>query len=209
MTDGDLEQLAGWIRRLAAVGDEEIEIAPVMAGRILGDRGIVVDREQRGLGYLERNDRGEYTIRVRPHLDLNFTIAHELGHWALREIARWHGSRPEEERAANRLAAAIIASPCALSRVHRDHGERYDQIADAFSLSQTAIVLRLAEVLGDERAVVTRRGHVLLRSGGAYPWADVPVVDVARGAAKWRGLARARLRGGIDHGRVALRATDI
>jgi hypothetical protein len=77
-------------------------------------------------------------------------------------------------------------------------------MSNELMLSQTATFLRLGEVLRDERAVVTRSGNVLVRTQGAFPWASVPVVDVARGK-RWPGLSRAHLRGGIDDGRVALR----
>lgn len=176
-----------------------------MAG-VLGTRALAIVPELRNPGYLQWRPDG-YRILVRPdNPDLNFTIAHELGHWALRELDSFRGTPAEEERAANYVGAAILAPPRIVARAHRQWGERIRPMARAFGLSQTAMVLRLGEVRQDERAIVTRSGYVLVRSSGAFPWADVPVLDVARGDRRWRGLAKASLRGGIDEGRVALRA---
>jgi len=76
-------------------------------------------------------------------------------------------------------------------------------IAKTFGLSQTATQLRLAEVLGDERAVVTaNHANVLVRGRG---WGSVPVLRIAAGQARRPDVAKVTLRGGIDEGRVALR----
>ena len=93
------------------------------------------------------------------------------------------------------------------------HGGRRDGLApveldrsregERLRISQTSTVLRLGEVRGDPRAVVTRTGHVFVRN-------QSPTLTRERAAAvahgrPVRGVAKARLRGGIDEGRVALR----
>jgi hypothetical protein len=83
---------------------------------------------------------------------------------------------------------------------------RLPTIARAFALSKTSMVLRLAEVRGDERVVVTKNNNVIIRTKGAYPWADIPIVDVARDKKTWRDIVKTKLSGGIDDKRVALRA---
>lgn len=201
----ELEDIAREIRRRAGLQDDELEYATRIAARVLGPEGLVVDSQLHGPAYLVRTIDG-FQILVNPKgRDVRFSVAHELGEWALKAIANFQGTEEQRERAANYIAAAILAPELAVRRAHRAHGERIRRIADEFGMSQTSIVLRLAEVNGDERAVVTRTGNVLLRSQGAFPWANVPVIDVARGESRWRGLARAELRGGIDEGRVALR----
>lgn len=195
----ELERLAGEVRRLAGLSDDDLELAPDIAGRVLGPRGVVFGAP----GTPARLD-GHVIIVPPDHPDLNFAVAHELGEWALREIAGYSGPHTERERAANFVGAAILAPRPTVLRAYAYFGERVRTLSRAFALSQTSVVLRLAEVRKDERAVVTRNGHVLLRTHGAFPWANVPIVDVARGA-KWRGLAKTRLRGGIDEGRVAIR----
>lgn len=201
----ELESLAGEVRRRAGLDDDELELATRIAARLLGQHAIALDRELHGPAYLRRTDTG-FQIVVNPGArDVRFHVAHELGEWALRTIARFEGTEAQRERAANYLAAAILAPSTAVRRAHARVGERIGMLASTFGLSQTSVVLRLAEVRGDERAVVTRTGNVLLRTQGAFPWAEVPIVEVARMGRGWRGLVPARLRGGIDEGRVAFR----
>lgn len=201
----ELELLAREIRRTAGLDDEEIATATQIAARVLGPSGVAVDPMLAGTAYLRRIDGG-WQIVVNPGArDVRFHVAHELGEWALRTLATFKGDDASRERAANYLAAAILAPERLVRRVHAEFGERVRTIATTIGLSQTSTVLRLAEVVGDERAVVTRTGNILVRTQGAFPWADVPVIDVARGEARWQGLAKTQLRGGIDEGRVALR----
>lgn len=198
--DRSLEALAQEVRKRANLNDDELLLAPEIAERVLGPRNLALGAEETPA----RLD----SLRIivpRDHPDMNFAVAHELGEWALRDIAKFQGDDLTRERAANYIGAAILAPARLVQRAHRFYGERVGFLARAFALSQTSLVLRLAEVSGDERAIVTRTGNVILRTNGAYPWANVPVVEVARGR-KWRGLAKAKLRGGIDDGRVALRA---
>lgn len=200
----DLELLAKEVRRRAGLSDEDMELATKIAARVLGPDSISLDPELRGSAYLRRTLDG-YQIVVNPRgRDVRFHVAHELGEWALKSLARFEGSEAERERAANYLAAAILAPEAAIRRAHAAVGERLGVLASRFGLSQTSVVLRLAEVHGDERAIVTKTGNVMIRTQGAFPWATVPVIDVARGT-RWVGLAKAELRGGIDEGRVALR----
>lgn len=190
----ELELLAREVRRRAGLTDDDTELATRIAARVLGPDAVALDPALANAAYLRRT------------IDGCFHVAHELGEWALRSLAKFHGDEASRERAANYIAAAILAPEAAVRRAHATFGERLRPIASRFQMSQTSIVLRLAEVKGDERAVVTRTGNVLLRTQGAFPWADVPILDVAQGGARWRGLAKAPLRGGIDEGRVALRA---
>lgn len=197
----ELERLAREIRALARLGDDDLPLAPTIAERILGPDAVLF-----GLpGTTSRLD-GLRIIVPPEHPDLNFAVAHELAEWGLREIMRYAGPHAEKELAANYVAAALLAPPSTVRRAYSAFGESLKPIAKAFGLSQTSATLRLAEVRGDERAVVTKRGNVILRSQGSFPWADVPVLQVAHGRERWRGLAKAHLRGGIDEGRVALRA---
>lgn len=195
--------MAAELRRLAELAVDDNELASTIAVRVLGPDGLTLDPELQGPAYLRRRTDGGYQIVVRAGLpDVRFAIAHELGHFAIREIARAAIDPVAEERAANYLGAAILAPPDMIARAHAHYGERLRSIARTFGLSQTSAQLRLAEVIGDERAVVTKTGYVLARGA---TWASVPVVDYARGATNWRGLAKAPLRGGIDEGRIAVR----
>ncbi len=202
----ELEVLATEVRRRAGLADDDFELATRIAARLLGPDGVALDPELEGPAYLRPDEDGGYQIVVRPDArDVRFHIAHELAEWALRTMANFRGTEVERERAANYIAAAILAPEAEVRRAHDAVGEKLPRLASHFGLSQTSMVLRLAEVRGDERAVVTKTGHVLLRTQGAFPWARVPVLSVARGKTHWCRLAKAHLRGGIDEGRVALR----
>lgn len=201
----ELELLAKEVRRRAGLKEDELALATSIAARVLGPEAVVLDPGMRGPAYLRRTIDG-FQIVVNPGArDVRFHVAHEIGEWALRALAKFDGDELQRERAANYLAAAILAPDEAVRRAHAAVGERIRTLATQFGLSQTSVVLRLAEVRGDERAVVTRTGNVLIRTQGAFPWTEVPIVDVARGDARWVGLAKAQLRGGIDEGRVAFR----
>lgn len=196
----DLERLAAEIRRLAGLDDDELLLAPDIAARILGADAVLF-----GLpGTASRLD-GLRIIVPPDHRDLNFAVAHELAEWGLRDLLRYDGPHAEKEQAANYVAAALLAPRPTVRRAYTHFGENLRTLAKAFGLSQTSAQLRLAEVEGDERAVVTKTGNVILRTQGAFPWADVPIVGVAQGKERWKGLAKAKLRGGIDEGRVAIR----
>jgi hypothetical protein len=201
----EYEGLAAAVRRLARVDDDEVALATLIATRVLGRDAVALDSRIAGTAYLRSTPDG-FQIVVNPRAaDVRFHVAHELGEWALRTIAGFGGTDEEREIAANHIGAAILMPSSALRRVHASVGEKPADLAAHFGVSQTSIVLRLAEVHGDERAVVTRTGNVIVRTRGAFAWVDVPVVDVARGHVRWPGLAKAKLRGGIDDGRIALR----
>lgn len=201
----ELEELAREVRRRAGLADDELEYATLIAARVLGPQGITKNPNMHGAAILRRTIDG-WQIVINPNgPDVRFSIAHELGEWALKTLAKFEGTEVERERAANYIAAAILAPEQVVKRAHAAVGERIRVLASEFGLSQTSMVLRLAEVRGDERAVVTRTGNVLIRTQGTFAWADVPIIDVARGSTRWRGLSKAQLRGGIDEGRVALR----
>jgi len=203
----ELEGLAGEVRCRAGLGEMEVALASTIATRILGADGVRVSDDLVGPAYLCRRVDGGYQIVVRATVpDIRFAITHELAHYAIRELARAKLESAEEERAANYLAAAILAPPAALRLAHKAHGNTLRALrplAEAFGLSQTSIHLRLAEVLGDDRALVTaNQNHVLSRGSR---WETISAVSVAQGRVQRPDVAKATLRGGIDEGRVALR----
>lgn len=212
----ELERIASELRRRSQVTSDAVVMSPTLAERILGVP-VAVAPTLRTSACLARVGKS-YRVFIRAvGPDTNFDIAHELGHYGLRVIAGYQG--PDEERLANRVAACLLAPREIVQSVVRTHGRALRSIrplARTVRISQTAAQLRLGEILEDERAVVTKTGNVLLRSQGTLDWSTIPVVAVARGDVAievvrerdlgWRGLARARLRGGIDEGRVALRA---
>lgn len=202
--EGDLEGLAAELRRLAGLGEDDLVLAPTIAKRL----GVPIRMAPtlQAAACLAVVD-GQFRIYLRGvGSDSNFDVAHELGHYALRSLARYDG--PQEERYANYVAAAVLAPPPIVREAHQRYGalKAIRPLAKTTLLSQTAAQLRLGEVIGDERAVVTASGNVLIRTRGAFPWAEVSIIDADDRTFRSLGLAKTTLRGGIDTGRVALRA---
>ena len=201
-----LEDLAQEVRRVARLGDEDLVLAGTIAERFIGRRdAVVLAPKLRGPAYFRDTDNG-FQILVRPDAeDINFHVAHEIGHIAIRTFLGTPFSLDEEERAANFVGAAVLAPKATVARAYSYFGERLGPLARFFGLSQTSIVLRLGDVRGDARAVVTRTGNVLVPTQCTFPWASLPAVQVAKGHRLFKGIAKAKLGGGIDEGRVALR----
>lgn len=202
-----LELFAERVRRLAGLRPEEIVDAAEIAERLIGKECVVVvDRLACG-ARLRWTERG-YRIELRDGVpDINFACAHEVAHWALRVLERYDGEH--EERFANYVGAALLMPRSLVRSAARFYGRRLeavDPLASAVLVSKTSANLRLGEVLCDARAVVTRNGHVLRCDEDAFAEPDRIVVDRARRRRNTPGIIRAALRGGIDEGRVALRA---
>lgn len=201
-----LDLFAERVRRLARVGDEEIVDGVDLATRLVGAESVtLVDRLTCG-ARLRWTEDG-YLIELQTGLpDMNFACAHEVAHWALRELEHYSG--PHEERYANYVGAALLM-PRALVRAgvvfYGRRLEAVDPLATAVLVSRTAANLRLGEVMRDQRVVVTRTGNVLRSAEEAFAEPDRDVVTLARDDRSARGIVKAELRGGIDEGRVALR----
>lgn len=195
----DLETIAGDTRKRVKLKDDEVVASEVIARKLLGPHAVERIPRFSATGMLAKI-RGAYRIILRRNApDENFTIAHELGHWSLRAIG-YDG--PDEERYADAIGAAIVASPAATRSAYSHFGEKLPAIAKVFRGTQSFVVLRLAEVLGDERALLSRDA-VRIRSQGAFQW---PEADELRAWERTRpppGVRRAALQGPYDRGRVA------
>jgi hypothetical protein len=191
---------------MAKLGSDEVVDAFEFAIRLIGPKSVVVlDRLAVG-ARLRRSDDGDYTIELRDELpDINFACAHEMAHWALREVWKYSGN--DEERLANRLGAALLMPKTLVEGVVRWRGGGLRPVAPLarmVEVSQTAAQLRIAEVIGDERAVVTRSGNLIVRNAAAVDWSDPRIPQTLRPGVRHPGLAKSLLHGGIDEGRVAL-----
>ena len=201
----EVEGLAAKMRKRAGLPRDRIVDAGELAVRLLGANCLVVLERLAVGARLRRTHDADYIIEIRDNLpDVNFCVAHEVAHWGLAEVARYVG--PDEERLANSLAAALLAPAQIVKGIVAQHGLMLGSmkpLAQLARISQTSANIRLSEVLRDERAVLTaRNGNVLHRADSTFPWSSETALRH-----HWKGLAKAKLRGGIDEGRTALMVT--
>lgn len=199
MGDGSTEQLALTYRRATKIADDEV----VRVGDVVRHwTGSAVETSSTMLhqGALVRVGGRWRVMLLATARDPRFVAAHELGHFAFRQEGVTFATSAAEERAANLFAAVLLAPRALVVRAYDHCGERLRPIAAGIGISQTSAALRLAEVLGDERAVVTRTQFVHLRGSTLT---QERALAAARG--KVPGLVKTRLRGGLDEGRVAVR----
>lgn len=196
----ELELLAEEIRGRAGLVDTEVVSSLTIARRVMGVPIQLLPTlpNEAALVWNE----GRYRIVVRSlEPETHFAVAHELAHWAQRELAHWQ--TPFEENFANRIAAAICAPRALVHSVrHRDPARRFRPLAKVAHISETSASLRLQSVYDEDRAVVTaRHRNVMGRCTGidserARRLADGQEVD--------EGVDVVPLRGGIDRGRKQL-----
>jgi hypothetical protein len=195
----EMERLAAEVRQLAGLDDDDLLLGPAIAALVVGPENVLLSDCDVG-ARLE----GRRIVVPRKHPDISFAFCHELAELMLHEHGHT-GDHLQKERAANYIACAIQAPPATVRRAHAQFGERLPTIARVFGISKTSAHLRLREVLGDEGAIVTRTGNVLVRNARAVDWASPGIRTLDGDSARFLGLKRSRLRGGIDRGRVALR----
>jgi hypothetical protein len=196
MRVAEMESLAADVRRRARLTDDDLLLGPAIAVRVVGPENVMLSDCDVG-ARLE----GRRIVVPRSHPDISFAFCHELAEIALHERG-FDGPHERKERAANYIACAIQAPPTMVQRAHVRFGERLSTIARVFGLSKTSTHLRLREVLGDEGAIITRTGNVLVRNPRKIEWSDPAIVRLS---GRTMGLKRSELRGGLDAGRVALR----
>lgn len=202
MGNDSIEGIAMDVRRGAGFDDDRVVHVNTVVRHWMGVGVEMIEPGGLYLGSLEVIDGRVTIVVVDTAIDARFVAAHELGHWMFRHrLGMTFASEAAEEVAANVFAAALLAPAPLVSRVYAHFGEDVPEIADGLRISQTSAVLRLGEVRGEDRGVVTPGGRALLR--GATLTRE-RALDAARGNAP--GLVTARLRGGIDEGRVAIRS---
>jgi len=137
---------------------------------------------------------GERRIAIKRQVDARyagFYVGHELGHILLDEI----GYRENDvEQSADRIGAALVCPRPATVALYKCFGRDFEAIADELGCTETLVALRLAEVRGLTRAVVTPR-RVYVRSDESFVWgseADVRVL--AKEKPQRPGISRAKLR---------------
>ena len=180
--------------------------APRIAAALLGDAYLLaVPRSELPGNALLRREGPRWVINVRDTLNarqLNHAIAHELGEWFLRCKGY---TEPDVEELSGRLAAAICVPRPAFVAARARLGDDLAALSAEFRVSQSLMVLRVAECLGTATALITRR---VVRTRGA-PW-DWPSTReewnslVVRTRVHRHGMYISQL--GDSRGRVVLRA---
>lgn len=200
MNVATLEDVAAGLRRRARLRDHEVALAPTIAARILGHDGLRFGAPDVTPHYDPTSHR---IVVPERYPDLNFAIAHELAEMAFRSEGVAFADYPTKERAANYVAAALLAPPVRVRfEAMRALGD-LRVLASIFHVDQSTIALRLAEVLGEKRAVVTRTNNVLSRGVPT----EIDLVAFARDRrCRLPGLTKTVLTG-RDRGRVAILAS--
>jgi hypothetical protein len=188
----DWEWVAGWV----------LERSQGDAWQIAAGLGIEVQRVlgMLTIGALARYD-GRTIIGVRKSLPkpyAAFAIAHEIGHWALRQV----GSE-DSEAGADYIAGALLMPRSAFLGRVRDVGANPEQLALPFGVTQTAAMLRLGEVHRQPLALIAPH-TVRVRGPESWTWPDE---NTLRGWGRRGGPGLAKVRLSDDTRRVALLAS--
>lgn len=213
----ELEALAQAVRRSAGLAPDDFADAVHIATTFVGSDGIVYDDELEGVAYLRRREDGSHEIVLKPGMpDVRFRLLHEVGHLAIRQNIGERLAIDVEERAANYVAAAIMAPADLVRRAHTHFGPDFGAmrtLGQAFGMSATSAELRVGEVVGGERGVATKSGNLIVPHFGpmqlAFPWRESkakgrdPLVKAILAKARARGFDVAA--GAIDDERVAIR----
>ncbi len=143
--------------------------APRVAAAVLGDTYLLaVPRSELPGNALLRREGPRWVINVRDTLNarqLNHAIAHELGEWFLRCKGY---TEPDVEELSGRVAAAICVPRPAFVAARARLGEDLAALSAESRVSQSLMVLRVAECLGTATALITRR--VVRTRGALWEW---------------------------------------
>jgi IrrE N-terminal-like domain len=149
----DLERLAVDTYRRHGF-DPARPVSPVrLARQWLGPHAVTTVRHSAGWRAMLYRVGGATRIAVRaglPAAYARFVVAHELAH-----VLLGTGHAPALERACDALAAALTAPRPAVEALRAELGEDFAAHAAEVGATETWAALRLAEVDGTPRAVVT------------------------------------------------------
>lgn len=199
----DLETIAAFVRHEAKLHELEIVTAFRVAERLFG-RGAVRVIPHLSVSGAIATIQHETRIFLREGIpDPNHTTSHELGHWGQDVTGIPRG--PDTEAYADYIGAAIIVPPKALQAAYQAVGFNLSALANTFRCTQSLIALRCGEVLGHDLALVARQ--TVRTRQTSFPWPDPPTVRSWAKGRPPKGLAKVRLTGDYDRGRVLLRAS--
>jgi hypothetical protein len=143
--------------------------SPSVAEAVLGEGCLQFTRhyDLPGCALILR-DGPRWIIQVRETLSgrqLNHAVAHELGEWLLRRCGY---CEPDVEALSSSVAAAICVPRPAFVAAYRELGEDLAALSRRFQVSESLMVLRIAECLGFPTALITE--NVVLTRGEPREW---------------------------------------
>lgn len=143
--------------------------SPSVAEAVLGEGCLQFARhgDLPGCALILR-DGLRWVIQVRKTLSarqLNHAVAHELGEWLLRRCGY---SEPDVEALSSSVAAAICVPRPAFAAAYGELGEDLAALSRRFQVSESLMVLRIAECFGCPTALITQK--VVLTRGESREW---------------------------------------
>jgi len=143
--------------------------SPSVAEAVLGEGCLQFTRHYDLPGRaLILRDGPRWIIQVRETLSgrqLNHAVAHELGQWLLR---RRGYSEADVEELSSSVAAAICVPRPAIVAAYGELGEDLAALSRRFQVSESLMVLRIAECFGRPTALITEK--VVLTRGESREW---------------------------------------
>lgn len=151
------------VRARQLLAEAGVETAPIDVQRVASHQGLTVRYVSREAGFAGRLLRRRMEIQVNPNIHRHrqrFTIAHEIGHYALghdpvvgifNERAHADPIRPNEAQA-NHFASELLM-PESLVRQHWPKARDFRALAAQFDVSPEAMFYQLdrLDLLGLER----------------------------------------------------------
>lgn len=185
MALGDAD--AALVLARAGLGDDEPVSALELVERLLGPGAlrIVLPSALPGAdGELVQHADGRVRVHVSGRLSPTraaFAALHELAHWHLGR----HGHDDATEALCDAIAAALACPWTAFCEAAREHGPRFDLLAEDFGVDPSCAALRYGEVMGAPLALISP-ARVRLR-GEPWEWGEERTV---RRLAKCRELPK-------------------
>jgi hypothetical protein len=202
----DTEREGRWLLRRAGIAWDRVPGAVEIAHRLGAAEVLEVDAtEVCGLGEIEWLAGGRWRVIIRRGLSRpvrRWVLAHECAELHIARNMRIAPPWRVKETIADAIASVLVAPPRAFARAVRELGPELPALAAGFIASETAMALRLGEVLRTPVAVVS---PALVRvRGGAWDWPPVEQIRERSELPSCAVYRRERLED--DPRRVVLRA---
>lgn len=148
----DAEGTARYLYECAGFDYKDAQLPSTIAERIHGAGCLrVVPMRDRLAEVSWHGGRVRIAIASRVR-EPEWLIGHELAHLAERSV---HARGGETEAYCDLVGACLLMPPAAFREALSEFGENYEALAAHFGTTPTAVALRVGEVTGEPRVVVT------------------------------------------------------